>query len=223
VQGGDKIVFNRYRKHELVKITESKIGFEVVDKKALDFVAAKVAASSGDARRYLELVTLAINRCLEHLPQTKMQSPLTKPVVTIRDMMLAIRETNFKYKDVIEGLTTFEKVTLCAGTHLSRKFDGKPLTMKSLMDLTMECYGIHNDLDIEDFKGVMERLQDSGLLLLTEEDKRKLKQGMSIQELCRCLIRFEMQLEDVESAIDETLMKESFYQNLVERVKSLKC
>lgn len=222
LKGGEKLVFQAYRKEELVNITETKLGFGVVDKKSMEFIAAKVAASSGDARRYLELVTLSIRRCLEKMPKAKLESKLEKPAVTIKDAMLAIRETNVKHKDIIEGLTTFEKVTLCAGVHLARKYDGEKFTMKLLRNLTMECYGADNDMELEDFKGVMERLQDNGLLLLPDEDKKRLRQGMSLQDLMHLPMKFDLQLEDVESAIEETLMKEGFYQRLVDRVKALR-
>ncbi|KAG7344283.1 AAA domain containing protein [Nitzschia inconspicua] len=221
--GGEKLIFQAYRKDELVNITESKIGFGVVDKKAMEFIAAKVAASSGDARRYLELVILAINSFLEKTPRAKLEAPLLKPAVTIKDAMLAIRATNTKHQDIIEGLTTFEKVALCAGVHLARKYDGKSFTMKLLKDLTMDCYGVDNDMELEDFKGVMERLQDNGLLLLPDEERNRLRQGMSLQDLMLLPLKFDLQLEDVESAINDTLMKEGFYKRLVDRVKSLKC
>jgi hypothetical protein len=215
-------VFQRYRKDQLVEITKAKIGLEVVDKKAMEFVAAKVAASSGDARKYLDLMNRAILRCRDTMSLTKLDTPLVKPVVTIRDAMFAIRLTNTKYKDVINGLSMLDSVTLCTGVHLARKFDGKEVTIKNLRDIVMECFGIEYDLEVTDFKGVLERLVDSGLLILPEDQKLKLKQGMLMQELSRCCLRFDLQLEDVESALEETVMKESFYQKIVERVKSIR-
>jgi Cdc6-like AAA superfamily ATPase len=204
-----------------VAITESKIGFSVVDKKAMEFVAAKVAASSGDARKYIELVTKSIQNCLMKLSLTKQELPLTKPVVTIKEAMMAIRETNIKYKDIIQNLTTSEKVALCAGVHLARKFDGEGATMRMIRDLTMVAMGFENDVSLEDFKGVLERLQDSGLLLIGLEDKRKLS-SMKMVDLLNHPFRFDLQLEDVESALEDTVMKEGFYQKLVDRVKNLK-
>ena len=220
--GVNKLVFSPYGKDELVKITEAKIGFSVVDKKAMEFIAAKVSASSGDARKYLELVVLAIQSYRQKLPLIELAKPLTKPVVTIRQAMIAIRDSNTKYTDIIQSITTFEKVTLCVGVHLARKFDGNGVTVSQLKDLTMECFGADNDVSIEDFKGVVERLVDSGLLLLDAEAKRKLS-AMRMGDLMRTPIGFDLQLEDVVSALDDTLMKEDFYKRLVERVKSIKC
>ncbi|KAL3939909.1 MAG: hypothetical protein SGARI_001196 [Bacillariaceae sp.] len=220
--GGNTLVFQPYRKDELVEITKSKIGVEVVDKRAMEFVAAKVAASSGDARRYLELMTLAISRCKYGMTNEKLATLLSTPVVSMKDAMMAIRETNTKYKDIVAGLTTLEKVTLCAGVNLARKFDGKGVPMKYLRDLILECFGVEYDVDIVEFKEVIERLQDSGVLILEEDGVRALQQGMLTQELMRCPIRFDMQLEDVESALEDTLLKERFYQKLVDRVKAIK-
>lgn len=216
-------MFQAYRQEELVKITESKIGCSVMNKKAMEFIAAKVAASSGDARRYLELVTLSIDSCLRKAPSVKLDSVLEKPFVTIRDAMTAIRETNVNYRDIIEGLPTFDKVVLCTGVHLARKFDGRSFTMHTLRNLTMEGYGIDYDVEIDDFKGAMERLIDTGLLLLSEDQKNKLRHGMGISDLMGTPMKFDLQLEDVESAIEDTLMNEGFYQRLVNRVKSLHC
>jgi hypothetical protein len=44
---------------------------------------------------------------------------------------------------------------------------------------------------------------------------------MSLQSLMQMPIKFDLQLEDVESAIEATLMTEGFYQRLVERVNLL--
>lgn len=206
----------------MVKIAESKIGFSVVDQKAVEFVAAKVAASSGDAREFLELLSLAIQKRLDSLSNEKLDESLTKPVIGIRDAMMAIRETNVKYKDVIESLTTCEKITLCAGVHLSRKFEGKAVRLDSVKSYTMEAFGFDNDLSLEDFKGVIERLQDNGLLKLAEKEKRSNISTAPISNLLRFEVCFDLQLEDVESALEETLMKEDFYKRLVERVKGIR-
>jgi Cdc6-like AAA superfamily ATPase len=220
-QGGNKLVFHTYRKDELVKIADSKIGVSVVDQKALEFVAAKVAATSGDAREFLELVTRAIQKRIDSLSKDKLDEDLIKPAIGIRDAMMAIRETNIKYKDVIESLTTCEKVTLCAGVHLSRMLDGMAVRLETVKNYTMEAFGYENDLSLEDFKGVIERLQDSGLLKMAEKERRNISSA-PISNLLRYEVCFDLQLEDVESALEETLMKEDFYKRLVERVKRIR-
>ncbi|KAL3916194.1 MAG: hypothetical protein SGILL_005289, partial [Bacillariaceae sp.] len=219
--GANKVVFQRYRKEEMVEITNAKIGFGVVDRKAMEFVAAKVAATTGDARKYLDLISRAIIHCRDKMSNTKLSEALVKPVVTIKDAMMAIRQTNTKYKDIIDALTMVEKVTLCTGVHIARKFDGKEVTMSDLRGIVIHCFGIEYDLDIMEFKGVMERLIDSGLVVLPEEQMRKIQRGMSGWDLGRWPLRFDLQLEDVESALDEFIEKEPWYKKIVDRVKSI--
>ena len=222
MQGGitNKLVFETYRKNDLVKISQSKIGFSVVDKKAHEFIAAKVANSCGDARQYIDLVEKAVIFCRRKLSLEKRDIIHTKPIVMIRDAMLAIRETNQKSKDTIQSLTSFEKMTLCAGVHLARKLGGKTVMLGKLRQLTMEAFGMDADVSLEEFKGVIERLQDSGLLQLNETERLAFT-GRPMSSILRYPLQFDLQLEDVDSALEDTLMKEEFYQRMVERLKSI--
>ena len=140
----------------------------------------------------------------------------TKPVVMIRDAMLAVRETNHKSKEVIESLTSLEKMTLCAGVHLSRKLDAKVTTLGRLRQLTLDAFDMDADVSLEDFKGIIERLQDSGLLKLLRG-----RSNDSVSSLINCPVLFDMQLEDVDSALEDTVLKEDFYRRMVERVNAL--
>jgi Cdc6-like AAA superfamily ATPase len=202
-----------------VKISQAKIGFTVIAKNAHEFIAAKVSNSSGDARQYLDLVEKAVIFCKRKLSLEKLDNDHSKPIVAIRDAMKAISETNHKSRDIIRSLTSTEKMTLCAGVHLARKLGGKPVELGKLRTLTMMAYGLDSDLSLEDFKGVIERLQDNGLLKLNEKEKQAFtKTGMC--SLLRYPVQFDLQLEDVDSALEDTLMKEEFYKNMVERLRN---
>jgi len=216
-----KLVFETYRKDDLVKMSWSRIGFSVVDKKAHEFIAARVANSSGDARQYFGLIEKAVQFCRKKLSGEKRESAHTKPVVMIRDAMLAIRETNPRLKERIQSLPTYEKMTLCAGVHLSRKYEGRPIALGKLKDHVCSAIDMHDHLSLEDFKGVVERLSDSGLLQLNERDSQRLFTSSGMGALLHYPIRFDLQLEDVDSALEDTLMKEDWYKRMVDRVKSL--
>lgn len=202
-------------------MSQAKIGFTVVDKKAHEFIAAKVANSSGDARQYLDLVEKAITFCRRKLSLEKRITTHTKAVVTIRDAMLAIREINVKKKETIQSLTTFEKMTLCAGVHLARKLGGKTVTMGKLRELCVQAFGMDSDVSLEEFKGIIERLHDNGLLQLNEREKQAFTKT-SMFNLLRYPVQFDLQLEDVDSALEDTLMKEDFYKRMVERLKNIR-
>jgi len=224
IQGlpSNKLVFETYAKKDLMEITQSKIGFSVVDKKAHVFIAAKIANSCGDARKYLDLVIKAVQNCLSKLSLEIRDTVHTKPIVMIRDAMLAIRETNHSSKKIIESLTSYEKMTLCAGVHLARKLHSNVTTLGTLRKLTIEAFGMDSDFSMEDFKGVIERLEDSGLLKLADTDRRGLP-GISSSSLVNYPVKFDLQLEDVDSALENTVMKDNFYKRMVDRVNNMQC
>ena len=190
------MVFQPYKKEDLVKLSQAKIGFSVVHQKAHEFIAAKVANGSGDARQYLDLVQKAIIFSRRMLKLEQLSAELSKPCVTIRNAMEAIRETNQKCKETIQSLTSYEKMTLCAGVHLARKLGGKPVQMGKLKKLVMLGLGMDADVSLEEFKGIIERLQDSGLLKLEEGGKQAFTRTQ-MHGLLRYPVQFDLQLEDV--------------------------
>jgi len=216
-----KLVFQTYRKDDLVKMSQSKIGFTVVDKKAHEFIAAKVANSCGDARQYFDLIEKSVIFCRRKLSPEKRVGVYTKPIVMIRNAMLAIRETNRKIKDIIQSLTSIEKMTLCAGVHLARKYEGRPVQLGKLKEHVCSAIDFYEHLSLEDFKGVIERLSDSGLLQLNTRDSQQPFTSLRMFSLLQYPIQFDLQLEDVDSALEDTLMKEDWYKRMVERVRRL--
>ena len=101
-------------------------------------------------------------------------------------------------------------MTLCAGVHLARKLRGNPTTFGTLRMLTIEAFGMDSDFSMEDFKGVIGRLEDSGLLKLAGTDRRGLA-GISGSSLVNYPVKFDLQLEDVDSALENTVIKDNFY------------
>lgn len=225
----DENVFNPYGKEDLITIVESRVGRSVVDPKLIEFAASKVSASSGDARRVLEFVSKAIDKCREKLSRDRLDENFEsfsegQPVVKLPHIMAVIREVNTKFTQLIDDLPTAAKTTLCIATTLARALDdcdASTLTLGELKQYTMDAMK-HEYMSIDDFKNVLEMLVDSGLLKLTQKDT-KLLRTESLVTLHHAPIGLDLQLEDVESAIDKTLLQEPFYQGLVERVKSQHC
>lgn len=203
---------------------ESRIGQSVVDPKMIEFLASKVASTSGDARKIIELVSRSIQACRSKLPQNTLDSELTKPVVKLPHAMMVIRETNTKYKDLVESLTSLQKSTLVVGTHLSRILGARPLTLGMLKKYSFQAFGfdpmLEGSYSMDDFKGIIERLVDSGLLKMAE----RVSNIFSTEPMGNLLqhpVRFDLQLEDVESALEETLLKEDYYKMIVARVNTI--
>jgi hypothetical protein len=146
-----------------------------------------------------------------------------KPVVLLPHAMMAIRGTMTKYADLIDGLSSIPKAALCVATTLARALDdgsASMLTMGMLKKYTTEAVGEDlYEFDMDEFKSVVETLVDSGLLKLAACDKKRFATE-SLNNLANIPVRLELQLEDVLSALDKTLLQKDFYVNLVNRVKS---
>ena len=225
----NKIVFTTYEKEDFIRIAHSRVGSCVVHPKAIEFIASKVAATSGDVRAFMSLLAQSIEACRQQLSESALDAEVvgTDPIVKIPHAMMVLRSKNTKYRDIIESLPSFEKYTLVCGVHLSRAIPpGKALSLSILKKCSMEAFGFDeatagDHVSLEDFKGIIERLADSGLLTLDEGDARALSTE-SISGLMAFPIKFGLQLEDVESALEETLLKEPFYQRIVARARSIR-
>ena len=228
-------MFETYDKTDLIRIVESRIGRNVVHPKAIELIASKVAATSGDARKVLDHVAKAVEKCRAKLPQERLCSPVmehAKPVVTLGHAMMAIRETVTKFVNRIEELPQLSKATLCVATTLARILvnsnNRRPataetarmtqLTLGMLKNYCMEAFGREvmsdGDIDIVEFLSLVETLVDEGLLTLSAP-----LQSESFHDLSMLPIHVDLPLEDVQTALESKLLKQPFYSNLVERVK----
>lgn len=206
----------------MINIVESIVGRSVLLPKMLEFVARKVSASSGDARKMMEIVTNAIVACRKQLTANFLTSNFNGPLVNLTHAMAAIREANRKYTLLINSLTTYEKAALCAGVNLSRMLGSKPLKLGMLLDYSLMLLGIdhHSDdfITMEDFKEIVERLVDWDLIRLVNFDQSSL----SMSRLSQLSITFDLQLEDVESALESSLKYDAVYKRMVKKITSIK-
>jgi Cdc6-like AAA superfamily ATPase len=203
-----------------VLIVESRIGCTVVDPKVVAYVASKVSATSGDARKCLSLVAKAIELCREKGPPAFLESIVLGPVVKMPHAMMAIRESNIRITDVIDALPAYQKYLLVVGVHLSRECrKTKPIQFGELKKRALAAFGFLPNLDsvitLEDFRGIMEKLVDAGLLKVDGFDY-----STPIGVLLTREVHFDLQLEDVESALEQTVLQEPFYKGMLHRLNS---
>jgi cell division control protein 6 len=101
----------------LLQIITNRIGTNTVDLKALELVSRKVAATHGDARMALEIVSDAVGHCEDSLSESELFEEVNNddsPPVKIKHMMRAIREGNLiKYAEIIRKLPQLTKIVLC--------------------------------------------------------------------------------------------------------------
>jgi len=222
-------VFTTYRKEDLVNIVEQRIGRTIVDPKAIEFAAAKVSTSSGDARKVLDLTASAVSKRLEKMSnEQKSSTTLPCPLVKLPHMMQAVKATNKRFADVIDGLPQMAKVVLCVAVALAQVGpEWKVLTLGTLKRYCAEASN-HNlmddELNMETFASIIQQLTDSGLLLMGGISGGGTNDATEISQIAHSDVYFTkvqlgVQLQDVESAIEKTLLDQDFYQGMIEYVR----
>jgi hypothetical protein len=165
----------------------------------------------------LDLIAKAVSKCKEQLPCHRLESSEAGIVVKMRHAMLALRESvNPKHASLIRGLPSARRAVLCVAVTLARskRKESNQLTLGELRRRCMEAFAEDMELDADGFKDAIEALSDAGLLLLAQPDK-KLFLSVSASGLSTVPIRLELQLQDVESAVETELLDIGFYHRLV--------
>lgn len=184
-------------------------------------IARRVAASSGDARRALDVTSNAVGICLESLTEEQrsmeVKSDEFMPLVKLPHMMRAVREgLAIKHVDLIRGLPQAAKVILCIAVSLSQVWGPTAeISIPLLKRFSAEAthHSIMDDLSVGNVAKLVEMLADAGLLVTgnngkfdADDDNAKLRIGV--------------QLDDVECALEESLLKDGgFYRSLFDFVK----
>lgn len=186
---------------------------------ALEFIAKKVEQNTGDARSALEMTVKAIERRLSAVRDgCKLPSDHHAPLVTMADVMPAVKKSNTKIAETIEGLPAMGKAILCVLTTLART-GAKSTTLGKLKRFTSDAMLSDSQqeevLTLDDFKALIETLTDTGLLSVGGS----MHATMGMGNLQMLPVSLDLQLEDVELAIANGLGKERFYENLCEFTK----
>jgi Cdc6-like AAA superfamily ATPase len=211
-------VFETYATNDLIHMVDCRIGRTIVDPKVVEFFAKRVAATSGDARKLLDLIAKAVSKCKEQLPCYRLESSEEAGIVVkMPDAMTALRESvNPKYTTLIKGLPSTRRAVLCVAvtSARSRRKESNQLTLGELRRYCVDAFGEDIELDADGFKDAIEALSDTGLLLLAKPDKKRFLVE-PVSGLSMVPIRLELQLEDVENAVESELLDTGFYHRLV--------
>ncbi|KAL7533701.1 hypothetical protein ACHAXR_008504, partial [Thalassiosira sp. AJA248-18] len=201
-----EIVFSTYGQGDLLAILKQRIGTNIVDPKALLLVAKRVSLLSGDARRALEIVAKAVEKCEALLSDEKLDMEVKAddecmPLVKLPHVMRAIREAMpMSHEEVISGLPQAAKVILCIAVSLSQVWG--PTAEISLSTLKHYCveathHAVMDELGVGHVMNLVEMLIDSGLLVT--ENKRRFNPQDSNTKL-----KIGVQLDDVEIALEQS-------------------
>ena len=219
---GETITFFTYSEDDLKFIIQDRVGEGVIAEPAVMLVAMKVAAISGDARKALELTSQAIGNCLESLSDQHLNDIVTgETLVKLPHMMRAIRESaGNAHTTIIEGLPQAAKIILCVAVALSQISPAwRVIQLGTLKRYCTEAFrhGLIEHLSIDHFYDLVQQLCDAGLLLTGGnnfvEDLRLHGEPYNIR------ISLGVQIDDVEIALNSTLMSQEFYRGMVQHVK----
>ena len=222
IQSPRELVFAAYKEADILAILEQRLGKNVVDHKALQLISRRVAASTGDARRALEITSNAVNKCADLLSRDKLDMSTVDrddecmPLVKLPHMMRAIREAMpMRHNDVIVSLPQAAKVVLCIAVSLSQVWG--PTAEISVSTLKRYCiqathHAIMDELGVDHILSLVDMLIDSGLLLAGNTSQ--------FNPDVNPKLRIGVQLDDVQIALEQSLLKEGgFYKSLVDYVK----
>lgn len=152
---------------------------------------------------------------------------LDKPIVTMKFMLKASKETMTKYADTIEGLPNLAKIILCVAVSLNQVEQvSSDMTMGMLKNYVFESLSGDNmfddDMDIDTFNGLVQQLFDAGLLLSGTAEPFDISSQYNFTNLYSMPIRLGVHLHDVESALEETLGEQERYRRIMDRAKRTK-
>jgi Cdc6-like AAA superfamily ATPase len=218
-------VFSTYSKEDLIQIVVDRVEKGIIHEKAVEFAASKVAAGKGDARFMLELIRSAVHNCLQSMtPSQQLSTMMDGPLVTIPHIMKAVKETKSldNYCEIIESLPHVNKIVLCVAVTLGQVSPSwSTIPIAKLHQWTRSVIGLMNpddEFSIETFRDCVSSLFDQGLLKSDDEPHVNTVSWTSGHNM---LIRLGCQLQDVESALEETLGDNKFYGGVLERVRKI--
>jgi len=220
-----KLVFKPYSTDDLVRILQHRVG-TFINSGALNFAARKISAHSGDARRVLELAQSAIRKCMSELSEDVLERVISdddaSSTVSIKHMMRAIKEKGgVKHSESIAGLPSAAKTVLCVAVTLGRCNTGNTLIQQSALHqwcVQASRHGVFEFLGEDHFSDLLSQLSDAGLLMIGDDN---LGEEYAQQEALdgQRLLCLNVQLDDVECALEKTLHQDQFYRAMVSRVQ----
>ena len=221
-QSPRELVFSAYKKEDILAILEQRLGSNIVDQKALQLISRRVAASNGDVRRALEITSNAVGKCMHLTSKEKLDMEVAfdgecMPLVKLPHMMRAIKEgMPMGHANVICSLPHAAKVVLCVAVSLSQVWS--PTSEISISVLKKYCveathHAIMDELSLGHVMSLVEMLLDARLLMPGNS-------GQFNPHDPNAKIKIGVQLDDVEIALEQSLLKEGgFYKCLVDYVK----
>ena len=195
----------------------------LVEEKALEYVAKKIAKNNGDARAAIDVFSKALIVCKKSLSDEELAcKKVDTPVLKLVHVLQALRNSGFKsHVEIIKGLPQKVQTVLCVASALHQVSNAwKDIRLSDLKQYCIEATNrgiIDEEMQSESFLSMVEQLEDAGLFCTGGVDE-----FTSRDQYCDYMektIRVGAQLEDVECAIEKSLLQNPIYQNIVDNVR----
>ncbi len=215
----EEIVFEAYTADDLKTILRTRLAgttSHVVAPAAIELISRKIAATSGDARRALDIMAKAVKMCLVGLKDAAAKCyEKDEPLVKLSHVMKAFKEgSDSPIVQTISQLPLVARVVLCVAIALSEVGPSwKVISMNKLRCYCAEAtkHGILEALTNDQTVDTISTLKDAGLIIIGNNDG----------EPENWRLQLGVQLEDVEIALEKTLFQESFYRQLKSYVQNI--
>ena len=173
-------------------------------------------------RRALKIAFEAVDKCKESLTDEELDKEVKDedftPLVKLPHVARAIRKTEgtaMDHASIIEGLPPAAKVILCIALSLSQVWG--PTAEVTVAQLRKYCkeathHAMMDGLNYGQIADLVQMLVDAGLLLT---DGRFNRHDVNFK------LRIGVQLDDVEIAMEKSLLEVGFYKALVDYVRNL--
>ena len=226
----ETFVFEPYRINGIQSIINARVGDVLFDKKALELIARKVAAVSGDCRRALELAGGAASKAIASLDPLKAtqlykNGPDEGTLVKVVHVMRAIKDnTKEPQVAVIASLPEVARMVLCVAVALCGEKTantGLTITQGKLSNYCKESvkHGILDRLSSEDFSDILAQLNECGLLDLgTGGGALATTPNLNVGDARERKVTLKCQLDDVECAMERALGDTPFFKGIMNQV-----
>lgn len=226
IKVGEEVIFRTYSEADLISIIKRRLGIHtnLIDPRAMTFVARKVAKLDGDARLVLDLMSSSIITAKESLSAEMLEQKSTdKPLVNLPHVMKAIKTSGaIPLVDHINALPSKAKTILAIATTLGQVSSSwSVIRLNQLKKYCAEAtrHEIFDELSTEGFYSIIGQLEDAGLIISADSDD--VVRDIGFDDPGEKPIRVGVQMDDVEIALEKTLFTEgSFYTKLRDYVKS---
>lgn len=221
------VVFPSYNIQQITDIVKRRVGEDTFDNGGLELIARKVSASTGDARKALQLASKAIVKMMDGAKKEELdglrggegkQLKVKQLKVKMIHVMQAVKETGGSRTQAIEALPHTCKIVLCIAMSLCSNESVAAGMSIAQGDLHDYCRGavdedLLDDLNSADFCDILSQLQEAGLLEFGGHGtpSQQFDARSNMVTLC-------VQQIDVECAINKTLGEVPFYSKIMAKV-----